>query len=177
MTITNRGAAVLGLRLLALLILVWWLFQLPETVAYLALPAAGTPPGGSFYLAVTLVLLLPPVLAGLLWFGVGRMADIVLPIRTAQGRSPRLGNYQAQVIAYSAVGLFLLLGGLPELARTVHGVWAYRLKMSEMPGFHSGLWAALLAAVLRLLLGATLILRAPAVAILIQRLRRAGARR
>lgn len=162
--ITHRGASVLGLRLLALLVLVLWLFRLPEIAAGLTSMPLGA---RALATALWLLLCLPPVVAGLLWFGVRHVADVILPARSLAPRSLHLGNYEWQVIAYSAVALFLLATAVPALPAPL-----YQLAVTE--GLAVAAWLDLIAVSLRLALGAALLFTAPWLAHTIARWRRLG---
>lgn len=163
--ITNRGAAVLGIRLLALLILILWLFRLPELAAGLS---AASLEVSSLTATLWMLLCLPPLLAGLLWFGVRHVADAILPARTAQPHSPRMGNYEWQVIVYSAVALFLIATALAALPVPLYHV-------ATADEFDAVAWLELAAVVLRLALGAALLFTTPWLAHTIARWRRLGA--
>lgn len=167
---TNRGLVVSGIRLFALFIALQALFSLlqPHVCVFgsssdLASSTASTLPG----------LLLCLMVAGLLWIYVGRIADLVLPARRgysiAQGTAVTV--HDAQVIAYSAVGLYLVADSLPHI---LTASWP---QLSNYPPLaDSSATLEMAATGIRLLLGAMLFLGARGLAGLVRQLRSAPAR-
>lgn len=164
---TNRGVAVLGLRLLALAVLVFWLLRLPEQYALLR-----ERPGDGVLLGL---LLAPLLLAGLLWSQVRWLADLILPQRTAQAGSQRLDSYQAQVIAFAAVGVLLLILSLPELIRVGFAVRQAYEPILGAGSVETALWVQLLTTLLQFALAVSLLLGGRGLAGGLIRLRRLGA--
>lgn len=163
---TNRGLVVLSIRLFALFIALQALLsplQSHTRAHVLGSGPAGMLPG----------LLLCLVVAGLLWVCVGRIADLVLPTRrgysVAHGSAITVSD--AQVIAYSAVGLYLLADSLPRIVTTS---WPLLLNYPQSAGLPIPLGLA--AEGIRFVLGAVLFLGARGLAGLVRQLRRAPAR-
>ncbi|RFA25139.1 hypothetical protein CAI21_20110 [Alkalilimnicola ehrlichii] len=169
-----RGAAVLGLRLLAILLLVLWLFRLPELALFLLMHGLAEE-APLFSAVVALAVGLPPLLAAFLWFGVGRLADVILPPRTAQGREEAWNNYDAQVVAYSAIGIFLVIWSLPSLVRHAYLIYQARDHFDGWANVGTALWLDFAIAGLQTLLALALVLGATGLAVIVARLRRLGA--
>lgn len=163
---TNRGLVVLGIRLFALFIALQALLSPLQ-------PNARTHVLGSDPTSVLPGLLLCLVVAGLLWVCVGRIADLVLPTRSgysvAHGSAVTVN--EAQIIAYSAVGLYLLADSLPRIVATS---WPLLVNYPQPVG--SPISLGLAADSIRLALGAMLFLGARGLAGLVRQLRRAPAR-
>ncbi|MCO6441005.1 MAG: hypothetical protein J5I81_07965 [Nitrococcus mobilis] len=168
---TNRGLAVLGIRLFALFIALQALFSLLQSDfgGQQLVPAAEPINGTSTLLGVLLCLMV----AGLLWVCVGRIADWVLPTR--RGHSLALGDAvtvsDAQIIAYSAVGLYLMADSLPGILLTF---WPLLLNYAQLDGSPEQL--SLAAAGIRFTLGLMLFFGGRGLAGLVRQLRRAPAR-
>lgn len=166
---TNRGLVVLGVRLFSLFIAIQALLSSLQPHARGNLPGSGV-----IGLASILLALLPALaVAGLLWFFVGRIADLILPTRRGYsiGSGTAVTVSDAQIIAYSAVGLYLLADSLPRVVITA---WPLLTGPSH-PVMPIG-GVVLVAAVLRLMLGVVLFLGARGLAGAIRQLRRAPAR-
>ena len=167
---TNRGLVVSGIRLFALFIALQALLSLlqPHTRVF----GLGSDPAHN---AVSTLpgLLLCLMVAGLLWVCVGRIADLVLPAR--RGYSVAHGTavtvHDAQVIAYSAVGLYLLADSVPHILTA-----SWPLLSNYPPPDGSSVTLGMAAAGIRLLLGALLFLGARGLAGLVRQLRSAPAR-
>lgn len=100
---SNRGAAVLGVRLLGLYLAVQ---------AVLAL--AGMLRAGFTFDALLAEVALPLALALLLWSAVGALANHILPPRRGDSTpAPPLDVNAAHAIAFAAVGLLVLANALP----------------------------------------------------------------
>jgi hypothetical protein len=164
--LTNRGLAVLGLRLLALLVAVLWLLRLPE--GYFALASADYAP------ALLIVLALPPLLAVLLWAQVGRLVELVLPQRTAEGTAERAEPGEWQAVAFAAVGVLVLVEALPALVRVGLSVYLQWQPLDGPEAVSSALWVELGAAMLRLVLAISLVFGSRGLARWVVQLRRAG---
>ncbi|HET8701246.1 MAG TPA: hypothetical protein VFL97_06225 [Nitrococcus sp.] len=166
---TNRGLVVLGIRLFSLFIALQALLSplQPHTQAH----ALASDPTSTASAWVGLSLCL--IVAGLLWIYVGRLADLVLPTR--RGYSVAHGSAitanDAQAIAYSAVGLYLIADSLPHIVITS---WPLLSSYSQPDG--SIVPLGLAADTIRLTLGASLFLGARGLAGLVRQLRRAPAR-
>ncbi|HEX5514995.1 MAG TPA: hypothetical protein VFY81_11395 [Gammaproteobacteria bacterium] len=155
---TNRGAAVLGVRLLALYFFVHSLINLPMVA-------------GAVYPQNYWQLLAPLVLAGLLWSGVGRIASWILPQRTAAPPAPAADPADWYVLAFAAVGLLVTVQALPVLVEVAAQVYRQSRDLQDLD---AALLAALSAAVLRLGLGLAVLFGSRGFARLIARLRTAG---
>lgn len=106
--LSHRGLAVVGIRLLALYLV---LRALDGLIPLLAARDAEEPAAG------WIVAGWPLVMAVLLWFGVGRLAGWIVPARRSaapDGPPPRLPP--AADAVFAGVGLFLVVDGLADLA-------------------------------------------------------------
>ncbi|MDN5869850.1 MAG: hypothetical protein L0H73_03895 [Nitrococcus sp.] len=163
---TNRGLAVLGIRLFSLFIALQAL--LSPLQPYIRMHTLDS--GQVITTSTLLGLLLCLMVAALLWVSVGRIADLVLPNR--RGSAPVQGEavtvHDAQVIAYSAVGLYLVVDSLPHMA-----VASWPLLSNHPHSYGVPEQLGLVAAGIRLMLGAALFLGARGLAGLVHRLRRA----
>ena len=167
---TNRGLVVLSVRLFALFIALQALLSPLQPHARGHTLASDPIDSTSSLLGLLLCLLV----AGLLWVCVGRIADLVLPTR--RGRSIAHGGTvtvdDAQVIAYSAVGLYLAADSLPDILIASWPLLSPHIQIASSTGPLGGLAAP----AIRLALGATLFLGARGLASLVRELRRAPAR-
>jgi hypothetical protein len=101
--VSHRGLAVVGIRLLALYLLL-------QAVHELALQVAADAAGPS---AAWLV---PLLLGAVLWAGVGRVASVMIPVRRAVGltaASASAGTSTVAALVFGGVGLFLIADTLP----------------------------------------------------------------
>lgn len=166
---TNRGLAVLGIRLFSLFIALQAL--LSPLQPYVRMQALDFGPVTT--MSTLLGLLLCLLVAALLWVSVGRIADLVLPER--RGYSVVHGGaitvHDAQVIAYSAVGLYLVVDSLPQLA-----VASWPLLSNHPLSYGLAEQLDLVAVGIRLMLGAALFLGARGLAGLVHQLRHARTR-
>jgi hypothetical protein len=160
---TNRGAAVLGIRLLALYLVIQALLRLP---GYMAADAEYHT-GGMLFAAV----ILPMLVALVLWAGVRRMADLLMPARRAESiQQPRpAAPEQIQATVFAAVGLFLTVDSLPDL---VTSLW--RVLEAASLTLTDALSIQLMAESVRTLLGVAIFLGAQGLVGLLNRLRHAG---
>lgn len=167
---TNRGLVVLSVRLFALFIALQALLSPLQPHSRGHMLAAGPIDGTSSLLGLLLCL----SVAALLWVCVGRIADVVLPMRRgrsiAHGRTVTVDD--AQVIAYSAVGLYLAADSLPDIAIAAWPLLSPHLQITSATGPLEGVAAP----AIRLVLGATLFLGARGLASFVRELRRAPAR-
>ena len=110
---TNRGAAVLGLRLFALYLVARVVLDAPASYEVLAAPR----PSAGASMSVAAAVLLPLGAALLIWSYVGRIANWVLPPRRPQSLEAGQTADPAQlaVLAYSVAGFLLLGEALPGL--------------------------------------------------------------
>lgn len=106
--LSHRGIAVVGIRLLSLYLILRFL----DAVVLTVLPAT-EPLSRATWFAV----LLPLLVALLLWFGVGVIASWMVPARrTASPEPAPLRLPPAADGVFAAVGLILLIDGLADLA-------------------------------------------------------------
>ncbi|MDN5850618.1 MAG: hypothetical protein L0H63_13430 [Nitrococcus sp.] len=163
---TNRGLAVLGIRLFSLFIALQALLSPLQPYIRVQVLDSGSVTSTSTLLGLLLCLMV----AALLWVSVGRIADLVLPERrgypAVHGEAVTI--HDAQVIAYSAVGLYLVVDSLPHIAVAS---WPLLANHPQSYGFSDQL--GLVAAGIRLMLGAALFLGGRGLAGLVHRLRRA----
>lgn len=103
--ISHRGLAVVGIRLLALYLLLQGVQRLALTAA-----ADGFVPHA----------LVPLLLGAVLWLGVGRVAGVMIPARRALGPAAPEGlrGVALGALVFGGVGLFLIVDTLPDLAST-----------------------------------------------------------
>ncbi len=167
---TNRGLAVLGIRLFALFIALQALLSPLKPYSKGPHVFATEPVNGTNPLLGSLLCLM---VAGLLWVCVGRIADWVLPAR--RGHSLAHGNAvtvsDAQIIGYSAVGLYLMADSLPDILLTF---WPLLSNYAQLEGSPEQL--SLVAAGIRFTLGITLFLGGRGLAGFVRQLRRAPMR-
>ncbi len=159
---TNRGAAVLGLRLFALYLVARVVLDAPRSVAVVA----AQPGQDATTLAAVAAVALPLAAAFLIWVYVGRLASWVLPPRRPQSLEVGQSADPAQLaaLAYTVVGFVLLGEALPPLVGhlALHG-----LDGAVSPELVSRLATAIM--------GLLLVLGARNLARLVSQLRRAGA--
>lgn len=171
---TNRGMAVLGLRLFALFLFYHSLAMLPEVYGFLSgtdLRAANP----TYYYLVATAHIGPAVLGLLIWFYVGHWVNFILPQRTAVLRPDFADAGDWQAVAFVAVGLFLFLYSLPDLLRVA--LQAYVASSSLMMPLEQELLLALAAAGLRVCFGLGLVLGGRRLSGLFVHLRRLGVAR
>lgn len=138
---TNRGMAVLGVRLLALYFLVHHLSALPLML---------TSKAESSWLS-SLAMLIPLLAVALLWFFAGSLASLILPRRTAAPQASAPANSSDWYgVAFAAVGLLITLNSLPELLRIALEIYWQR---QELQGISPTQIVAVAAALLQFLLG------------------------
>lgn len=165
---TNRGAAVIGLRLLALYFFVHSLTLLPQAYSLLSgrTPAYDTVHGWLLAAAQ----LVPLAASLLLWFGVRPLVDALLPQRTASTPpATDLGDWYAP--AFAAVGLLVTIEALPAVLRSGAAI---HYSLQALQPLEPELVIELAVAVLRLLLGLVALLGSRGLAGLIVRLRTGG---
>lgn len=162
---TNRGVAVVGIRLLGIYLLIQLLLLLPEAADRWADPARPAMP-------VTLTILAGLLMAAWLWFGVRTLAGWVVPSRTAQSLADEQAGEPigpAGAAAFSAAGLLLLGWALPDLlAQAI-------VHYEAPPGGREETLLPLAVAGLRVALGVLIMLGSAGLARTIHHLRRAGA--
>lgn len=159
---TNRGIAVLGVRLLALYLFMHCLITLPVSVAQLEQQEAWLP----------LVSLLAPLpLAVLLWLGAGQLASRMLPQRTAVPSLVATNPTDWYALVFAAVGLLISIQALPALLEI--SVESYRLTQQLQPLSFEQV-ATLSAALLRMMLGVAAFLGSRGLARLVAYLRTGG---
>lgn len=165
---SNRGMAVLGLRLFAIGIVIYTLYALPGLYyGWQQHALAGYTRGLALVHAVGLAV------AAVMWFLPGRLAEVILPARSSQGMDQPLGVEQVQVVALSAVGALVVLLTLPDVL--VLGGEVYRRAAALDELFEPALLVDLVSQALVLVLGAWLALGSRGWVGLVRRLRRAGA--
>ncbi len=163
--VTNRGLAVVLVRVLALVLVLYgaaglaWLYGVDHE--YWPVPAARA--------------LLPMLVGALLWVSVGRVVDRMLPQRTAAGsEESALSAADAERIGYAVLGLYLAATAVPELSRVAVEIQRWR-EVSALSGLPSSLQMNLLTSGIRFVLGVALFFGARGLVGLVAKLRRAGA--
>jgi hypothetical protein len=152
---SNRGMAVLGLRLFSLFLFYHSLTMLPEVYGFLSATdrRAADP---VYYYLVAVAHIGPAVLGLLIWFYVGHWVNFILPQRTAMLRPDFADAGDWQGVAFIAVGLFLFLYALPDLLRTA--LQAYVASSGLVAPLDQELVLALATAGLRVCFGLGLVL-------------------
>ena len=115
------------------------------------------------------------LIALFLWFGAARLARHVAPQTSASTESGSVASTEIQAIAFAAVGLFVLLGAIPEL-----GVGLYRYaNLDDLEGRFSSAFGTgdhVTALVIRLILGLLLVFNARGLSAMLIRLRKPGSK-
>lgn len=159
---TNRGAAVLGLRLFALYLVARVVLDIPRSFA-----AAAAQSGESVAsVAAAAAVVLPLGAAVVIWIYVGRIANWVLPPRRPQSLEAGQSADPAALaaLAYTVVGFVLLGEALPPL-----------LGRLAVQGLEGPLSPELVSRLVTAAMGLLLVLGARNLARLVTQLRRAGA--
>lgn len=165
---TDRGIAVLGVRLLALYLFVQVLTELPDL--YALLMGARVALDSTHYGLLLAAQVGPGVVGLLLWFGAGGAASLLLPQRTVAPRPPlSSGGWYGP--AFAAVGLWVAIDALPELLRLAADAHRHVLALEDL-GFE--LRVAIAGAALRVVLGLCVLLGSRGFANLVARLRTSG---
>lgn len=166
---SNRGIAVVGVRLLALYLVLRLVFLVPELVAYWRYADGG---GVTYFATLAAVALI----AAFLWFRVGTVVGWILPARTAQSLAEEDGpqERQVQALAFSAVGALLLAWTAPDLI--LHGYLLYRdwTFVPSVASLDAGPLMDAAKALLRAILGALLFFGSGGLVRLVHHLRRVG---
>lgn len=163
--VTNRGIAVVGIRLLAVYLLLQLLLLVPDAVERWTDATRPAAP-------VVLTMLAGLVAAAFLWTGTGRVASWMLPARTARSLAEEQAGQTAAdrgLVAFSAAGALLIAWTLPELlsaALTYYTAGPINRDETLLP---------LLVAALRLALGFGMMLGSAGLARAVHHLRRTGA--
>lgn len=162
---TNRGMAVISIRLLAIYLALQLLLMLPQAADRWSNPQRPDLP-------VILTLVAGAGVAAFLWFGVGTVAGWMLPYRTAQSLEERDGDPASQpaaAVAFSAVGALLVIWALPDLLASVLAHY------EADPAADRDTLTPLAVAALRVALGVTVMLGSTGLARAVHHLRRTGA--
>lgn len=165
---SNRGVAVLGLRLFAIAIVIYTLYALPGL--YYGWQQQALP---GYVRGLALAHVAGLALAALMWFAPGRLAALILPARSSQSLDQALGVEQAQTVVLAAVGGLVVLLFLPEVLVLSWRLYEASRSLAEAPD--PGQVVELAAHAGSLLLGLWLALGSRGWVGLIRRLRRAGA--
>lgn len=121
---TNRGMAVLGVRLLALYFFMHHLSALPWVLT----------PHAALDWPSLLAVFYQLIAAALLWFGAGPLASLILPQRTAAPEPAPANLSDWYGLAFAVVGLLITLNALPALLRIgleMHGLKREFLEISS----------------------------------------------
>lgn len=164
---SNRGLAVLALRLFALFLFHHGFTALPQV--YLAFAAEGA--AGELRYLLAAVSLGPALLGLLIWIFVGRFAELVLPRRTAAQAPEPATPQEWQAALFAAAGLLLFLSALRDLLRHVLAVYEYYQRLEALPPVLQG---ELAAAGLQAALGLWLLMRSQRLSGLLLHLRSLG---
>jgi hypothetical protein len=167
--VTNRGIAVLAVRLLALYLFVQALMSLPGV--YAALIGAGSAADDVHYWLLVGAELSPVVMGLLLWAAAGPLASMLLPRRTAAPEPVTVRAEGWYALAFAAVGLLVTIEALPQLLEVAAA--AHRRALALEP-IEPELATALTAAALRVFLGLAALFGSRGFANLIARLRTSG---
>lgn len=158
---TNRGLAVLGVRLLALYFFIQQLGALPLVLLSV---------GGWSGLWLFTAYLLPVLLPVLLWLCAGQLASLILPQRTSLPESKPMNLAAWYNVAFTGAGLLVLLNALPEFMRLLLDIWLQRLEFQELA---SSQIAAVAGRLLQCLLGLFVLLGSRGLSRVVLRLRTA----
>lgn len=162
---TNRGVAVVGIRLLAVYLLIQLLLLLPQAADRWADPSRAAMP-------VVLTLAGGLLAAAVLWFGVSSLAGWIVPSRTAQSLAEEQAGdpvSPAGAAAFSAAGVLLAAWALPDLLAQLLSHY------DAPPGDQAETLLPLAVAALRVALGLAVMLGSSGLARTIHHLRRTGA--
>lgn len=173
--LSNRGLAVLLIRLFALFLLMRVIADLPQSYFILSYGVPDAAVADDPVRWVTLLsngLLL--VLAVLMWVFVGRLAGAILPQRTAATPEDELTVSGAGAVAFAAVGLLLLGLALPELFAATVRLYQ-RTQQFAYRGMTLPDYVDMGAAGLQVLIGLLVFLGNRGIVRIVTRLRRAGA--
>lgn len=166
---TNRGIAVLALRLFALYLFVHSLIALPEGYAALTNSTAIADPLHYWLLAAAHAG--PAVIGVLLWFCAGALATVILPQRTFSAPPPVKNSENWYGPAFAAVGLLVSISVLPQLLELLAEYHRTTLALEDpAPAFQ----VALAAKSLQLGLGLAVLFGSRGFGNLIARLRASG---
>ncbi len=166
---TNRGAAVIGLRLLALYFFIHSLTLLPQAYGLLSGGLAADDAVHAWPLAAACLVALAASV--LLWFGVRPLVAVLLPQRTVTGSPAAADPGDWYAPAFAAVGLLVTIEALPAVLRSGAAI---HYSLQALQPLEPELVIELAVAVLRLLLGLVALLGSRGLAGLIVRLRTGG---
>lgn len=166
---TNRGIAVLAVRLLALYLLVDSVTGLPA--AYAVLSGAGSAADDVHYWLLVGAQVSPLLLGLLLWLAAGPLASVLLPRRTAAPEPVTVRAEGWYALAFAAVGLLVTIEALPQLLEVAAAVHRRALALEPI---EPELATALTAAGLRVVLGLAALFGSRGFANLMARLRTSG---
>lgn len=168
---TREDAAFIGCRLMALFLALRGLPLLASAAVTVLLTRSEMAPAspltkGWFAIQIAAMILVP---LGL-WFGAGRISKYLLPDNPPEQSAEPISSLSLQTTLFAAVGLYILVLALPELAGSLHRLlWtAHWTSQSEGPVRE---WAHLIECSLRTVLGLILLLRAKGISAFIHNLR------
>ncbi len=121
--------------------------------------------------------LVPPVLyllvAAVLWFGTARIVQLLIPTASVENEGGTITLFQAQSVAFAAVGLLILLTSVPEMGEVLFKI--YQLKALDSHNQASlGVQAQVFEISIQLLLGVLLLFGSKGLSGLLIRFREAG---
>lgn len=166
---TNRGIAVLALRLFALYLFVHSLIALPE--GYAALANGPTSADAVQYWLLAAAHAGPVIVGVFLWFCAGPLATVILPQRTFSTPPPVKNSESWYGPAFAAVGLLVSIDALPQLLELLA---EYRRTTLALENPTPAFQVALAAKSLQTGLGLAVLLGSRGFANLIARLRTGG---
>ena len=114
------------------------------------------------------------ILAALIfWFGAARIVRILIPTESEISGGSTINLFQAQSIAFSAVGIFLLAGALPEMGGVL-----YKFSLMKEMDSHAQMFfdtkANIVELLIRLLIGVLLLFGARGLSGVLIRIRELG---
>ena len=169
-----RDLAFVGLRLIAIFLALNVVHSIAAVAQVLVTWSDDRVPVNPFiyYGAISSAIYL--LLSACLWFTAGRLSALVAPFGapTKTGDSPRMR--ELQVIAFSAVGLFVLVGALPKLAGELHRLYFLANAITISPETTLGDVARRIQIGVEMLLGVSLLLGGGAFAGMLARFREVG---
>lgn len=169
--------AYIGCRLLSL----YWAFKTLNAISSLVTTWAAwqldlfefpSELAGVFYLGlVTFVIYL--LIAVVLWFGAARIAQFLIPTASVENEGGTITLFQAQSVAFAAVGILILLTSVPEMGGVLFKM--YQLKALDSHNQASlGVQAQVFEISIQVLLGVLLLFGSKGLSGLLIRFREAG---
>ncbi len=113
------------------------------------------------------------IIAIILWFGAGRIVQLILPVNPQKRENSPISLFQVQAVAFASVGLFILFNALPEIGGVLYKVHLAR-EMDSYAHISFETKALIFEYALRICLGTFLLFGSKGLSGLLVRLRQAG---